>query len=437
MECSRSNCNTSLLSDAVGLGHLVRPVLLPLELAKQVLATLVLVLAKLHQMDLIRAVDNAHRPAVRPHVRQRRVLADTCATVRLDCTVDHLERHAGHLHLCFGDFLEGELGVFAVDHEGCVQHCQTRCVDLYARAGDALQHDAVLVQLLAEGSLARVVDAGQEVLESLLGGADGAHGVVDAAGSKAALDDFEAAALAEDHVGGGHADVVEGDVAVTVRGVVEAVHAQHAVDGDAGGLGGDEDDGLLLVDRGVFGVALAHDDVDLAARVTGTGRPPLGAVQDPVVTLLAHGQGDVGGVRAGDVGLGHQEGGSDLALEQWLEPLVLVLLCAVLGEHLHVACVGGGAVGGLGCGQALAQVLCHQAVFQVGEAGALLEVVLGQEHVPQAKGPGLLLQLFHDRRVGAEAVDDALANLLAYEGVGGDTFFFDESLDLVGNVSAC
>jgi hypothetical protein len=39
--------------------------------------------------------------------------------------------------------------------------------------------------------------------------------------------------------------------------------------------------------------------------------------------------------------------------------------------------------------------------------------------------------------VGAEAVDDALANLLAYEGVGGDTFFFDESLDLVGNVSVC
>jgi hypothetical protein len=39
--------------------------------------------------------------------------------------------------------------------------------------------------------------------------------------------------------------------------------------------------------------------------------------------------------------------------------------------------------------------------------------------------------------VGAEAVDDALADLLAYEEVGGNTFFFDESLDLVGCVSAC
>jgi hypothetical protein len=39
--------------------------------------------------------------------------------------------------------------------------------------------------------------------------------------------------------------------------------------------------------------------------------------------------------------------------------------------------------------------------------------------------------------VGAEAVDHAFANLLAYEEVGGDTFFFDESLDLVGCISAC
>jgi len=38
--------------------------------------------------------------------------------------------------------------------------------------------------------------------------------------------------------------------------------------------------------------------------------------------------------------------------------------------------------------------------------------------------------------VGAESVDNALANLLANKGVGGDTFFFDESLDLVDSVSA-
>jgi hypothetical protein len=33
--------------------------------------------------------------------------------------------------------------------------------------------------------------------------------------------------------------------------------------------------------------------------------------------------------------------------------------------------------------------------------------------------------------VSAEAVDDTLANLLAEDGIGWDTFFFDETFDLL------
>ena len=40
------------------------------------------------------------------------------------------------------------------------------------------------------------------------------------------------------------------------------------MNGDAGCLGGDEDDGLLLVFVGVVGVGLTKNDEDLAARVT-------------------------------------------------------------------------------------------------------------------------------------------------------------------------
>lgn len=47
----------------------------------------------------------------------------------------------------------------------------------------------------AEGLPRLVVGAGDEVLESFLGGTEGAHGVVDAAGAETALDDLEAAAL--------------------------------------------------------------------------------------------------------------------------------------------------------------------------------------------------------------------------------------------------
>jgi len=38
--------------------------------------------------------------------------------------------------------------------------------------------------------------------------------------------------------------------------------------------------------------------------------------------------------------------------------------------------------------------------------------------------------------VGAEAVGDTLADLLAEDGIGGNTFFFDETFDLLFILSA-
>lgn len=89
-----------------------------------------------------------------------------------------------------------------------------------------------------------------------------------------ALNDLEAAALPEDHVPSRDADVVEGDMAMAVRCVVVAVDREHAVDCDTVGVGGDQDHGLLAVRVLVSAVKLAHDDVDGAAGVTGTGGPP-------------------------------------------------------------------------------------------------------------------------------------------------------------------
>lgn len=97
---------------------------------------------------------------------------------------------------------------------------------------------------------------------------------MDPAGSKTTLDDLKAAALSKNHVLCRHTDIVEGDVAVAVWGVIVAENTQHAVDGDTGGVVGDQNDGLLLVDILVAGVGLAHNDVDLAARVASTGGPP-------------------------------------------------------------------------------------------------------------------------------------------------------------------
>ena len=60
------------------------------------------------------------------------------------------------------------------------------------------------------------------ILERALGGADGAHAVMDAARAEAALRDLEAAALAQHHVLDRHAHVLEQHFAVAVRRVVDS-----------------------------------------------------------------------------------------------------------------------------------------------------------------------------------------------------------------------
>lgn len=90
---------------------------------------------------------------------------------------------------------------------------------------------------------------------------------MDATGAETTLDDFETLALTNDHVGGGDAHVLEGDMTVAVGRVVETHDGEHALDCHARDVAGDEDDGLLLVLVGVVGVGLAEYDEDLAARV--------------------------------------------------------------------------------------------------------------------------------------------------------------------------
>ena len=122
---------------------------------------------------------------------------------------------------------------------------------------------------------------------SALGDADVAHAVMNAAGAETRLRDLEAAALAEQDVVGRHAHVLEHDLGVAVRRVVEAEHRQHAQHLHARRLHRHEDLRLLCMLRGGR-VGLAHHDEHLAARVAGAGRPPLAAV-DHVVDRLRGG----------------------------------------------------------------------------------------------------------------------------------------------------
>lgn len=223
--------------------------------------------------------------------------------------------------------------------------------------------------------------------------------MVNTARAQSALDNLESSALAEDQVLCRHAHVLERDVAVAVGGIVVAVDLEHSLDGDSRKAGRDQDDGLLLVRVGVVGIRLAHDDVELASRVARTAGPPLGAVQNVMVTVFGDLELNVGGIRRRDLGLSHQKGRADLSLHQGLEPLLLLLSVAVLGHDLHVTGIGGSAVASLGSAARAAQPLCHDGVLKVRPAGGLGVEALGQEHVPQAQLARLVLELLDDGRV--------------------------------------
>lgn len=151
-----------------------------------------------------------------------------------------------------------------------------------------------------------------------------------------------------------------------------------------------------------------------------------------MVAIALDGHLDIRSIRRRNLGLRHKERGPNLALKQRIQPAPLLFLIAVLGQHLHIARIRGGAVGRLRGSAALAEILSHEAVLQVREAGALLEVVLGQEHVPEAELAGARLEVLDDGGVRLEALLGGLADLARVDGVGGDAFFLDESLDLWG-----
>ena len=81
---------------------------------------------------------------------------------------------------------------------------------------------------------------------------------------------------------------------------------------------------------------------------------------------------------------------------------------------------------------ASSKTFCHETVLEIAETCSLLEVVLGQEHVPQPQLSRSLLQLFNDWWVGTEAFLGGAADLLRQDSVCWDAFFLDELFDLPG-----
>jgi len=146
----------------------------------------------------------------------------------------------------------------------------------------------------------------------------------------------------------------------------------------------------------VVRVAHAHHQKERAARVAGAGDPPLAAADAQSLAVFFDAGGDIGGVAGGNLGLGHGEGGTDLAAQQWLEPGLLLGRIAVMDQHFHVAGVRRIAVADFGRQPGMPHQFGQRGVVEGGQAGA--EARVGQEQIPQAECARLGLQGLDHRR---------------------------------------
>ncbi len=227
--------------------------------------------------------------------------------------------------------------------------------------------------------------------------------MVDTARAKAPLRDLEAAAFAQQHVGDRHADVLQFHFHVAVRRIIITEHRQVAQDGDARRVHRHQDHRLLRVALR-FEIGLAHHDGDLAPRIAHARRPPFAAIDHIFIAIAFDAGFDIGRIRTGGEGFGHQEGRPDLAVHQRFEPFVLLFARAIAMEYFHIARVGRGTVEDFGCKTDAAHFLGAQRIFEIGEAGAfefegfidMMMAVVARRHeqVPDALILGLGLQIF-------------------------------------------
>src|SRR5262249_44760847 len=131
-------------------------------------------------------------------VSQPEIFADSAAPMRLYRPVDHLTCHRRRHHFDHCDFSARGLITDDIHHMRRLEREQPRLVYHDARLGDALQGHCLLRDWLAESDAFRGTLA--HFFQSPLRHAYHTHAMVNAAGSQAALSNFEAAAFAQQYI---------------------------------------------------------------------------------------------------------------------------------------------------------------------------------------------------------------------------------------------
>ena len=145
-------------------------------------------------------------------------------------------------------------------------------------------------------------------------------------------------------------------------------------------------------------VGVGDHHCDQEVRRHGVGAVPLVAVDHPLVALQPGGGGEPRRVGAGILGLGHREGGDQLAFQQRQEPALLLLLVTDQGQDLAVARVGGLVAENPGRPIGLPFDLVHQPELHL---AVTLAAELGRQvRRPEAARLDLLLEVPDDAHEG-------------------------------------
>src|SRR6476659_6910405 len=120
--------------------------------------------------------------------------------------------------------------------------------------------------------------------------------MVNATGPQATLRDLKAASFAEQDVLCRHTNIFENNLRMTARSMVVAEDRQCAFNCHAWSIERHQNHRLLLMNRSRR-IRLAHENGDLAPRVTRAGGPPFMTIDDIIVAAMFDPRPDIGGIR--------------------------------------------------------------------------------------------------------------------------------------------
>src|SRR3989440_4921528 len=274
---------------------------------------------------------------MRPHRSQREIVAHACTAENLYGPVDYVGKHLGCHNFNHGDLVLRSLFAQVVDDPGCLERQEARLLDFQLRLGNPVLYDPLLSERLAKGYAGSGALAHE--FQGILRSPNCTHAMMDASRTETGLGNGEAAAFFSQYVAHRNAHVLKGQLAVSF--IIYVAHdGEVSLDSEAGSISRHEHHTLLPVFIGIIGIGFAHDNENFTAFTSCAGDPPLAAIQDIYIAFPVDGELDVGGIGTCYIWLSHGECRANLTIEQWEQPLPLLLRRAELGQYLYITGIG-------------------------------------------------------------------------------------------------